>query len=327
VIRPDNTSTLLRARAWRERPGCVHVVVVNSVEEGGTPQPATLVLGIAGLLDDEVAAGVVPLWSDCVVNFTSPSDQTYACRSLPLVPTSLSGGRVSHEFSDSLGATAAKVYRIGCTMDSNSGNDGIGGSLTELVFDGGFEQSQQPGVPGYHLADHSAFWHIDYTDTFAGDRNGRGYDDRSWLTIDPRLPHSGRSSLRAFVPTERSVLIALPCAAPSGKKSGPACSNGALMAVNGSSLAVSLSVRGWPVGGKVEIVTGVFPSPQREWFNETAVLATLASTDADWRTLSAMLPAVDTNPVGLTVCIRLTTTRPTNFWIDDVTASASSALT
>lgn len=319
VVHPHNTTTLLRARAWRERSGCVHVVVVNSVDEGLAPEPASFQLRIDGLVPNEaMAAAVIPLWSDCVVNFSSPSVQTYACRSLPL--TRAQDSDAGHVFSDALAASAVKVYRIGC-QSNNSSDSGNG---TELVFDGGFEQSQQAGVPGYHLADHSAYWHLDYTDATPGDRDGREYDDRAWLTIDPRLPRSGRSSLRVFVPTDRGVTLALPCAAPSGKKSAPRCNNGALMVVNDTTLSVALSVRGWPPGGRAELVTGVFSTPQREWFNVTAVLATVGSIGSEWSSLSAMLPSVENNPSGLTVRIRLTGDGPTNFFLDDVTARASS---
>lgn len=320
VVCADNTTTSLRARAWRERSGCVHVVVVNSVDEGLAPQPASFQLRVDGLLSTEaMSAAVIPLWSDCVVNFSSPSMQTYACRSLPL--TRSRDNSSGYVFSDVLAATAVKVYRIGCPLSNSSGDRG---NDTELVFDGGFEQSQQAGVPGYHLADHSAFWHLDYTDATPGDRDGRAYDDRAWLTIDPRLPRSGRSSLRVFVPTDRGVTLGLPCAAPSGKKSAPRCNTGALMVVNDTTLSVALSVRGWPPGGRAELVTGVFSTPQREWFNVTSVLATVASIGSEWTSLSAVLPSVENNPSGLTVRIRLTGDGPTNFFLDDVTARASS---
>jgi hypothetical protein len=42
-------------------------------------------------------------------------------------------------------------------------------------------------------------------------RNGRGYDDSTWLHIDTRLPHSGSHCGRIFLPTGKLTYVPIPC--------------------------------------------------------------------------------------------------------------------
>jgi hypothetical protein len=73
-------------------------------------------------LVDEVAAGVVPLWSDCVVNFKSPIEQTYAAMPIAAADADVYQWWSCRPRVQRLSWFAPKVYRIGCTT-SNSSND------------------------------------------------------------------------------------------------------------------------------------------------------------------------------------------------------------
>merc|ERR1712061_312715 len=113
------------------------------------------------------------------------------------------------------------------------------------------------GIPRYNLADHQAFWHLIYADT-DGVRNGRTYDDKTWLHIDTSLPHSGRYSGRVFIPEEGSpAFLAVPCQrggeTGTTAKQNPVCKMGNVNLLNSTTYTVSLFARALHPGARVEI--------------------------------------------------------------------------
>ena len=44
-----------------------------------------------------------------------------------------------------------------------------------------------------------------------GVKNGRSFDDNTWMRMDVTRPHSGRRSARVFLPSGRATLVPLPC--------------------------------------------------------------------------------------------------------------------
>ena len=200
----------IRARAWRtpvgtgSASGCVHLVVANTVAEGVLPTPAQFTLSIAGLTPAEVAAGASPTFGmGCVVNFTEPQKQSYICRNVPFAAGARGGGGSDVTLSDWIGVTDTTIYKIGCPLPA--------ADATNYVADPGFEGGTDahpmpgpPGVPGYNLDDHQAYWSVAFADT-DGVPNGRSFDDATWLRMDTTLPHSGYRSGRVALPAGEST--------------------------------------------------------------------------------------------------------------------------
>jgi|EP01047_Picozoa_sp_COSAG01_P052821 hypothetical protein len=198
-IREGDSSSAgnIRARAWRNGPGgdCVHLVVVNSVQEGQLPQPSRFTLELGGLSAAEVGGGATPTFGPgCVVNFTQPPMQAFMCRRVPLVAAGggPAGGPGSGgaRLSDYIGVTEATIYRIGCPLPRADAANYV----SDPGFEGGSLSHPQPGpagIPGYNLDNHQAYWQLIADADLNGDGvpNGRSFDDGSWLRMDATAPH------------------------------------------------------------------------------------------------------------------------------------------
>ena len=203
----------IRARAWRDpRKGqeCVHLVVVNSVQEGALPEPNHFTLSIGGLSAAEIHGGATPRFGlGCVVNFTQPPQQAYMCRNVPLAPTVSATGSATATLSDYIGVTDTNVYAIGCALPASVADNYV----SDPGFEGGASAHPMPaaaGTVGYNLDNHQAYWNIHAVDT-DGVHDGHSFDDGSWLRYDSIMPHSGRSAGRVFLPAGEGVRVWLPC--------------------------------------------------------------------------------------------------------------------
>ena len=261
----------IRTRAWRNpahEDGCVHLVVVNSVQEGMLPEPSVFKLQVDGLSDEEISGGATPIWGmGCVVNFTQPPMQSFMCRNVPLKPSQATAdtaagiaagsGSAAATISDMIMPTDTIIYQIGCKLpavaDNYAADPGFEGGLISHPMIG------PPGVPGYNLDDHQATWGINTRDD-DGVPNGRSYDDSTWLRMDTTLPHSGRRSGRIALPTGALTYINLPCERGDEHftrqaKGDKICHGGMVNVLNNTSYTVSIWARGSSSrGGSVQLV-------------------------------------------------------------------------
>ena len=164
---------------------CIRDRVVNTVPENAMPQPARYTLEHSGLssvqldwlhqrgeqefammMNNTNGAGVKgavkgisarTFVDGCVVSAANTKQQMYFCRQVALsrLPD---GGAL--QMQDWVGAGQTALYRIGCNRDASNG-----GALenamppSNLVFDGSFERTMQPLIPGYNIdGNHQSFW-------------------------------------------------------------------------------------------------------------------------------------------------------------------------
>lgn len=283
----------IRTRAWRHpdsdggNGSCVHLVVVNSVQEGVRPEPSIFKLQIDGLSDEEIRMGATPRWGvGCVVNFTQPPMQAFMCRNVPLQRDTGSAPG-SATISDVIMPTDTTIYQIGCRLPDAVPNNYV----ADPGFEGGLSSHPMigpPGVPGYNLDDHQATWSIVARDE-DGIPNGRSYDDSTWLRMDTTRPHSGRRAGRIALPTGALTYISLPCQRGDEHfthqaKGDKICHGGKVNVLNHTSYNVSIWARGSSSrGGFVQLVILVpaTSTGARDVAVKSANLATGADTASD----------------------------------------------
>ena len=337
----------IRTRAWRTPsakatpgPGCVHLVVANTVGEGLLPTPAQFTVKIAGLTSDEVAAGASPTFGmGCVVNFTEPQKQSYICRHVPFTSTlmleaaaaaaaatgggaapldaatvtSNAGNSTERQqggvaaaaaavtLSDWIGVTDTTIYKIGCPLPK--------ADATNYVADSGFEGGTDahpmpgpPGVPGYNLDDHQAYWSVGFIDV-DGVANGRSFNDATWLRMDTTLPHSGYRSGRIALPAGQPTYMQLPCERgdehdTTQAKGDKVCKTGIVNVLNNTLYSITVWARTLHPGATLEVRHG---APSNGYSsnglgnNNSSSSSTLIGKalvlGTEWAMLSVTLPA------------------------------------
>lgn len=338
----EETATLnggnIRTRAWRNpdhKDGCVHLVVVNSVQEGVAPEPSMFKLKLSGLTTAEISGGATPIWGmGCVVNFTQPPMQAALCRNVPLHTAAGSRGAAeegqgnsrgngdSATLSDMIGPTDTTIYQIGCKLppaaaDNYAADPGFEGGLDTHPMPG------PPGVPGYNLDDHQATWGLIPRDE-DGIVNGRSYDDSTWLRIDTTRPHSGTKSGRIALPTGARTYVRIPCQRGDEHfkqaKGDKVCHGGLINVLNDTSYTVSIWARGSSSrGGSVQLVH-LMPAADPQANNGEVVKVGHALTlTTEWQQLtSALAPAqVGVGTLALTVEGWAPGKRAATVWLDD----------
>merc|ERR1712217_534397 len=163
-----------------------------------------------------------------------------------------------------------------------------------------------------------------------GVRNGRTYDDKTWLHIDTSLPHSGRYSGRVFIPEEGSpAFLAVPCQrggeTGTTAKQNPVCKMGNVNLLNSTTYTVSLFARALHPGARVEIWYGMLETSSGVGSDRLVSRVELGNT---WTHVVGNISASNWVP-GFVLLIRLEVQRAGSVWIDDVSVSvnASQALT
>ena len=333
----------IRTRAWRNpdhKDGCVHLVVVNSVQEGVAPEPSMFKLKLSGLTTAEISGGATPVWGmGCVVNFTQPPMQSALCRNVPLEPVATSSTAGSNSangeqgnsnvdglaatISDMIGPTDTSIYQIGCKLppavvDNYAADPGFEGGLDTHPMPG------PPGVPGYNLDDHQATWGIIARDD-DGIVNGRSYDDSTWLRIDTTRPHSGMKSGRLALPTGARTFVRIPCQRgdehfTKQAKSDKVCHAGVINVLNNTSYTVSIWARGSSSkGGTVQLVQ-LMPADDPSTLNGDVIkVGHPLSLSTKWQQLTSTLTAtpIGVGTLALTVEGWAPGERATTVWLDD----------
>ena len=308
----------IRSRAWRNGAGdgdCVHLVVVNSVQEGALPSPAHFTLDVEGLTAAEIAGGATPTWGPgCVVNFTQPPMQAFMCRNVGLT----ADGSGVAQLSDYIGVTETTIYKIGCPLPAAVAANYV----SDPGFEGGSLSHPQPGpagIPGYNLDNHQAYWNIVALDV-DGVPNGRSFDDGSWLRMDATAPHTGRGCARVFLPTGMPTRVWVPCERGDEHftheaKADKVCKGGMINALNETGYAISVWARASREGASVRVVVGSkSTSPAGIAVGKPLVLSRA------WAQLNVTLPA-GVQQAGTAVQLELVGWAPgeraTTIWLDD----------
>jgi hypothetical protein len=322
----EETATVgnIRTRAWRNPAhddGCVHLVVVNSVQEGVAPEPSMFKIEVDGLDAGEIAGGATPIWGmGCVVNFTAPPMQAALCRNVALKPCGAAG---SATLSDMIGPSDTAIYQIGCKLpaavaDNYAADPGFEGGLDTHPMPG------PPGVPGYNLDDHQATWGLIARDD-DGDLNGRSYDDSTWLRMDTARPHSGLKSGRFSLPTGALTYVSVPCERGDEHFTRQAhgdkvCHGGLINVLNDTSYTVSIWARGSSSkGGKAQLVHLLPKSKVTGKVGAVVKVGEALTLSTEWQQLTATLPAVPvgTGTAALTVEGWAPGERAAVVWLDD----------